>query len=330
VSTHVGLPDLATGEPHSPAIALRDYFFSDAIRGAQTLLGLIWCLDGGLKFQAFMYSRGFVAFLKSGAVGQPAWLHDSIIWGANLAGGNLTIWMTLFGLIECVIGFGLLYRPAVKPAIVLALFWTFVISWFGEGFGMLFMGMAQPATGAPGVLTYGLVALLIWPSATPGGLLSARGAKILWAALWLIEAYLWLIPASAATNATSQMLTSTPSGIAPLASVQRTLASGLSGGGIAIALTLALVSAGIGIGVAAGWRARPLLYLSIALNLVYWVLTESFGGIFAGGSTDPNVGPLFMLLALAMLPVISDSRPERNPAGRTDLTTPNAAASVGS
>jgi hypothetical protein len=40
------------------------------------------------------------------------------------------------------------------------------------------------------------------------------------------------------------------------------------------------------------------------LNLLYWVLGQGFGGIFAGGATDPNAGPLFILLAVAMLPLV--------------------------
>jgi hypothetical protein len=44
--------------------------------------------------------------------------------------------------------------------------------------------------------------------------------------------------------------------------------------------------------------------LAIALNIVYWVLPQGLGGIFAGGSTDPNAGPLFVLLACAMYPLV--------------------------
>ncbi len=305
MSTHVGTFNRAAAGERSAARTLRDYFFSDIPRSVQTLLGLIWCIDGGLQFQAFMYSHGFVQMLKDNAVGQPDWLHDSMLWGASFANRNLTLWDTLFALVQCVIGLGLLYRPSVKLALVLSLLWAFVVLWFGEGFAMLFMGMAQPMTGSPGVLSYGLVALLVWPSATPGGILTPRGAKTMWATLWLIQAYLWLIPESANNNATSQMLTSTPSGIGPLNSFQHTLASAFSGAGLVVALVLAALSATIGVAVACGWRARPWLYVAIALNLIYWVIPQGLGGVFAGGATDLNAGPLFVLLAVAMLPVVS-------------------------
>ena len=71
------------------------------------------------------------------------------------------------------IGVGLLYRPLVKPALFASFGWVLVVWWFGEAFGMLFMDMAQPLTGAPGgVLMYALIGLVAWPSGHPGGLLA--------------------------------------------------------------------------------------------------------------------------------------------------------------
>jgi hypothetical protein len=67
-----------------------------------------------------------------------------------------------------------------------------------------------------------------------------------------------------------------------------------------VAFILAALSAGIAIAVALGWRARAFLALAIALSLAYWVLGQGFGGIFQGGATDPNAGPLFVLLAALM------------------------------
>ena len=36
----------------------RSYFASDSRRTVQTVLGLLWLLDGALQFQSFMYSKG--------------------------------------------------------------------------------------------------------------------------------------------------------------------------------------------------------------------------------------------------------------------------------
>jgi hypothetical protein len=287
----------------------RAYFWSDNVRRTQTLLGLLWLLDGGLQFQGFMYSHGFPQLLVSGAAGQPGWLHDSIIWSAKFANGDLGIWNTLFALTQVSLGTGLLYRPLVKPALLASFGWVLIVWWFGEAFGMLLMDMAHPLTGAPGgVLMYALIGLVAWPSGGPGGLLGIRGAKTMWAALWLVMAWLWLLAPNSSANATSGALTATDSGIGWVTSVQAHLASAAMGDGLVIALVLAAVSAAIGIAVAADWRPRVFLALAIALNVVYWLVPQGLGGIFAGGATDPNAAPLFVLLAYAMYPIVSDRR----------------------
>src|SRR6202012_1555077 len=98
-----------------------------------------------------------------------------------------------------------------------------------------------------GVLMYALVGLLVWPSERPGGLLGIRGAKTLWAGLWAVMAWLWLLAANSSANATKSMLTSVPSGIHGLDSLQSSLASASSGHGLVIALLLAALSAAVGI-----------------------------------------------------------------------------------
>ena len=284
---------------------LRAYFWSDNRRAVQSVLGLAWLLDGGLQFQSFMYSKGFGQALAGGAMGQPSWLADSIGWGARFASGNLMLWNSLFALVQVAIGVGLLSRRTVKPALAVSFVWVVVVWWFGEGLGMLFANMAQPLTGAPGaVLLYGLVGLVVWPTERPGGVLGVAGAKVMWAGLWLVVACLWLNGASSSANATRAAIVAADSGLSWLSRLQTTVASAAAGNGLIIALTLALLSALIGVAVAAGWRPKFFLGLAIVLNIVYWVLPQGLGGIFAGGATDPDSGPLFVLLACAMYPLV--------------------------
>ena len=69
-----------------------------------------------------------------------------------------------------VIGVGLLYRRTVKQALLLSFVWAFFVWWFGEAFGMLFMSMGSPLTGAPGaVFMYAVGRALIWPGGSPEG-----------------------------------------------------------------------------------------------------------------------------------------------------------------
>jgi len=299
------VPDRAPAWQHTTGrvgTRLRDYFASDNRRIFQTVLGLIWLLDGVLQFQPFMYSKGFIAMLTGTASGQPYWLASSTDWVAHITQQDMTLFNTLFAMIQVSIGLGLLCRRTVRPALAVSFAWAFGVWWFSEGFGMLFAGTANPLTGAPGaVLLYAIIGLLVWPGERTGGLLGARGARAAWATLWLVVAWSWLLPPNSSANATTNAIMSAP-GAGWLHSVQSSVASGAKGHGLVIGVVLALVSAAIGIAVAANRRPVPFLVLAIVLNVGYWVIGQGFGGIFyTNSATDPNAGPLFILLALVVL-----------------------------
>ena len=271
-----------------------------------------------------MYSKGFVQMLTGNAAGQPLWLERSITWSAHIVGHNPTFWNTLFALTQVLIGLGLLYRPTVKPALALSFAWAVIVWWFAEAFGMLFMMMASPLTGAPGAaLLYGIIGLIVWPTQRPGGLLGVRGARTAWAVLWILMAWLWLEAQSSTPGSITDAIKAAPSGMGWLSSVQHTVASAAQGNGLPIALVLALLSAAIGVAVAMNWHPKPFLALAVALNLVYWVIGQGFGGIFTGSGTDPNSGLLFILLAYALYSLI----PARGPVTRRSRV-PRAARSA--
>ncbi len=291
---------------------LRDYFWSDNVRQVQTVLGLIWLLDGALQFQSFMYSKGFVDLIQGLTGGQPAWVASSVSWGATTLQSNQALFNTLFALVQVVIGFGILYRPTVKPALAASFGWALFVWWFGEAFGMMFMAttpmggapMASPLTGAPGaVLLYGLIGAMVWPNGRPGGLFGIRGARVVWTGLWLLMAWLWLVEAGGANGVTTA-INAAPSGMSWLSSVQIWFANAAQGDGAVIALVLGAVSIVIALAVAIDWRPRQFVALAIALNALYWVVGQGFGGIFQGGATDPNAGLLFVLLGCTMLPLV--------------------------
>jgi hypothetical protein len=295
-------------EPSGIAV-VRAYFASDSRRAIQSVLGLIWLLDGALQFQSFMYGKGFIQMLTGMESGQPYWLSQSIGWGARVANSNLDVWNTLFALTQVAIGLGLLYRPTVKLALAGSFAWVAVVWWFGEAFGMLFANAANPLTGAPGgVFLYALIGLLVWPNGRPGGLLGARGARIMWVALWGLMGFLWLIAPNSSANATSEAIGAAPSGMAWLDHVLSWASRITEGNGLLIALVLAAVSVAIGVAVAADWYATTFLWLAIYLNAISWLVGQGLGGIPTGGATDPNAGPLFIVLAWAMFSVVRSNR----------------------
>ena len=172
---------------------------------------------------------------------------------------------------------------------------------------MMFMSMASPLTGAPGAVSlYGLMAFIAWPNGRPGGLLGIKGTKIAWAILWVLMAWLWLEAPSSNPNAITDAINAAPSGMSWLSTVQNWAANAASGIGTPIALLACALSLTIGIGVLVNWHARTLLKVAIVLSLVYWVLGQGFGGIVQGGATDPNSGPLFVLLACVLYALLNE------------------------
>ena len=73
----------------------RAYFASDARRTIQTVLGLVWVLDGALQFQSFMYGKGFIQFLQGLTGGQPGWVASSVNQGAATMESHQAIFNTV-------------------------------------------------------------------------------------------------------------------------------------------------------------------------------------------------------------------------------------------
>jgi hypothetical protein len=133
---------------------------------------------------------------------------------------------------------------------------------------------------------------------------------------------LWLEAPSSSASAVSTAAREAPSGMSWLSTLQEWVAKGAHGNGLPIAIVLCLLSAAIGIAVAANWRPKTFLMLAIVLDLAYWIVPQGFGGIVEGGATDPNAGPLFILLACALwwlipyVPGEAASIAAQSPAGR--------------
>ena len=283
----------------------RNYFFSDSRRTLQSLLALLWLLAGALQFQPYMYGKGFITILSGMAPQQPHWLATSLLWGAHSVQHDQVVYNTMIGLIQIGIGLGILYRGTVKQALIVSFVWGVAVWWFGEAFGMLFMNMASPLTGAPGpAILYVLVGAIAWPNDRPGGLLGVYGARVAWAWLWLLMGGLWLTNVNSSANATHDLIQAAPGGAGWLTSVQHAFMNASAGHGLLIAVLLAAVSVSIGLAVAFGWRPRLFLGLAIGLNLVYWVVGQGFGGILLGTATDPNGGPVFVLLSVALYTLV--------------------------
>ncbi len=292
-------------------------------RTLQVVLGLFWILDGALQFQPFMFGKGFVdSFILGNASGQPA----PISWFLTNVGHFITpdvaVWNTLFALIQVGIGVGLLFSRTVRPALGVSFVWVLGVWFFGEGLGMIFTGTASPLTGAPGaVLMYGLLGLMAWPKANAastqddeatGVASSAAGRGIggavtplaAWSGLWILSAILFLLPA----NRTATSISSAITGMAPgtpswYGHFLTSTGSWLGASGATTSWILAIVSIVVGVGPLLVRRPGIFLFLGGLFAALLWIMGQGWlGGIFSGSGTDPNIGPLIVVLALAMVP----------------------------
>jgi hypothetical protein len=293
---------------------------TDARRALQLALAATWLLDGVLQYQPFMFTKAFGQLLAATAAGNPPFVSRPITWDATLVEHHLVPLNTAFATIQLLLGLGIAFRPTVRLALGASIAWSLGVWWFGEGLGGVLTGAADPVNGAPGAaILYALLAALLWPvdrrSGRDAGLapftaaraMGAPVARALWLVLWLSFAYFALLPANRAPQALSSIIASRESGEPGwLNAIDRGAASLLAGQGLAASIALAVAMVLIAFGVCLPRRAaspaRATLLLAIVVSVLIWVVGESLGGILLSGATDPNSGPLLVLLALAYWP----------------------------
>jgi hypothetical protein len=280
-------------------------------RWLQLALAAFWLLDAVLQLQSFMFGPGFSQLIAGTAAGNPGFVAGPITWSARLIADYPTWTNAAFATVQLFLGAGIAWRPAVKVALAASIPWSLGVWWVGEGLGGVLSGTANPVMGGPGaVIVYALLAVLLWPTDRDGPFEAARPfgatpARLLWLILWGSLAWLAIGPAaSRAAQATHAMIAGMAAGEPGwLASLDRNAASLVAGQGTTVAVVLAvvlgLVAAGVFLPAPA---ARAALVLAVVVAAVIWVVGENFGGIFAGSGTDPNTGPLLMLLAAAYWP----------------------------
>jgi len=286
----------------------------DIRRAFQLVLATAWLVDGLLQFQPFMFTRAFGSqMLAATAQGNPSAVAHSITWADLVIGHHSVVADAIFAVVQVLIGFGIAWRPTLKPALALSIVWSCGVWWFGEGLGGLFSGTANPVNGAPGaVLLYAILAVLVWPAdrtAATTKFVAARAvgesvARGVWVVLWGLLGCFALLGANRSPQGlhqiVSQMATGQPRW---LASLDHDVANLLAHRGFGVSVGLAAILGIVAVGVFLPARlARVTVVLALVLSAGIWVLGENFGGIFTGSGTDPNSGPLLMLIAATYWP----------------------------
>ncbi len=286
----------------------------DLQRTFQLVLATVWLLDAVLQLQPFMFTRGsngFSGMLNSLAAGNPGWVEHSITWNASNVSHHPVLSNTVFVLVQFLIGFGIVWKRSLKPVLALSIVWALGVWWFGEGLGNFLHGGATPFGGGPGaVLFYALLAVLLWPSAgsdlpfVAARTVGVTTAKAIWAVVWVLLALLAVVGSGRSPQALHDLVAAYTGQPGWLARIDRDTASMFLRHGTTAAVLLAVVCAVVAIGVYLPSQfTRVTLVLGIVTFVFIWVATENFGGILAGGATDPNSGPLVVILALIYWPL---------------------------
>jgi hypothetical protein len=325
---------LAEREAASPAAGARAdvtaWSFPDRRRALQLSLAALWLLDGVLQLQPFMFTPAFGGqFLAAAAHRNPAPVAASIGWVAQQVAHHPGLANTLFAFCQIGIGLGIAWRRSLRAALAASVCWALAVWWFGEGLGGLLTGTASPLTGAPGAaLLYALLAVLLWPApedvAATGSAVVRRPigtapAAALWVALWGSLAFLSLSPANRAADGLSRRVADAAA-MAPgwVGRLDRSVAGVLAGHGLEAAVVLAVLFSLVALAALVPPAiARPLLVLTMGAALAIWIVGQSFGGVMMGQGTDPNSGPLLVLLAAAYWPARRVRRAAAPTAGST-------------
>lgn len=294
------------------------------------VLATFWLLDAILQLQPFMFTagpKGFGGMLASMGSANHGWVARTITWNASIVSHHVVVSNTSFALIQLLIALGIIWAPTRKLALGASVIWALFVWWFGEGLGLILVGGATPLSGGPGaVLFYGLLAILLWPSEgsdqpfVAARSVGPRAAKVIWAAVWVMLAVLAVVGRGRSPEALHALVGDLSAGQpAWLSWVDGHTAELLLRNGTALATVLGAVCLLIG---ACVWLPGPFTKLGLALAIVVfatiWVATQNFGGILLGGATDPNSGPLIILLALIYWPLAPSEEPS--------MTSPEAPA----
>ena len=280
-------------------------------RGLQICLGLLWLLDAALQYQPFMFGPGFVTSgIEPATAGNPAVIVSSVTWASQMMLRHIAVYNAMFASIQLLLALGFFFRRTVKLALAASIGWALSVWWFGESLGGILTG-SSPLAGFPGaVVLYALIAIAVWPtqsaareptSVAAAGPLGAAGASVLWLALWGGFAHYLLLPANRASDAITHLLSAADGQPTWVAATMAMFANAAGHRGTQISVGLAVVCAGVALGIFGRRARRPVLVIAAGLGLLFWI-AEGFGGIFTGQGTDPNTGPLLILLAACYWP----------------------------
>ncbi len=266
-------------------------------RVIQTLLGVVWFVDGLLQLKPQMFTPAFIkeVILPTGN-GEPRFVSAIVNWGAGITVGHIALWNSIFAVVQLGIGLALISNFKTKATIITSIIWSAIVWGFGEGFGQILTGQTLLLNGAPGaVVIYALIGIAIWTDKNrdPSSW-SKRGirfAQLSLGTLFLLGCVLHFQGSYLSPTGLSQEVT------IPW------LAEAIGKQGVIVSIIMAFIELAIATMLILRIRIQAVVWVSIVLSLVFWWAGQSFGQIFSPLATDFNTGLLMAILALCAHPM---------------------------
>lgn len=263
-------------------------------------LALLWALDAALALTPNL-ALDQIDMVLMGGFGQPAWYLQFVsntvyywVYHAHVAGLLVAVEFSVQAAIALMLAL-FRGRRLGRSGLWLSIGWALLVWVMAEWMGGLWAGMSF-WTGAPGsaVLYIFAAVMLLRPAGGPGHLRRALGC---W---WLLGALLQAAPAwwrrHTLSTAIRANLVVTPSSwrTLPIQWLVHQAASHPAAVNAALAAAMLAVGASSLLG-RSPWAVAP----AGAWALLLWWWGENLGGLLGGIATDPNTGPLWLLLAVS-------------------------------
>jgi hypothetical protein len=266
------------------------------------------------------------------AQNQPHFLYDLMHFFMHIFLLNPPVFNSFIAITQLMIGALILYKPTRRIGLIFSIVWALFIWIIGEGLGAILTGYCSLLMGGPGAaILYVLISLAVLPKQDKTGKLTDKAPEywlvFVWSIIWIGGAIYQLLPGqNSAADVSSMILNNTSGNPGWLASIDihtsNLINSTVHTGGVAmhmngsqmvqmtnhqnggywLIIILVLVQLFIGIVVLLpGIYRKIAIFIGVVISLLFWIVGQSFGGIFTGLGTDFNSGPLFVLLGVAIL-----------------------------
>lgn len=299
-------------------------------RGVQLALGALWLLDATLQCQPYMFTSAFARdVIAPSAIGQPWVVAAPVGWAAQLISAHPVACNAGFAAAQLALALGLLLSRTARVALLASVAWSLAVWWLGEGLGGLLSGHGMLLTGSPGaVVLYAGLALAAYSPGDGRGEPPSGAGAVAWVLTWAAGGVLQALPGQNRPGDVAAALREAADGVPDwLARPTRYLAATVDHH---VVVVVALTVLSLLIALAATVPGPPRLASALSgatLAAGFWAFGQGFGLVFSGKSTDPNSGPLLLLLALATAGARRHSPVDRSPSERVGLGPVSRAAS---